>query len=88
MHTGAYAGPRMKTEAAQHTGTPTASPRFLTTEELALLLNVDPSTPYRWRRNGVGPRWLKLGDGRQQAIRYRIEDVDAWLSECAQGGGA
>lgn len=30
----------------------------------------------RWRRDGVGPRYLRVG----RTIRYRRADVDAWLA--------
>ncbi|EHK82140.1 helix-turn-helix transcriptional regulator [Rhodococcus pyridinivorans] len=36
-----------------------------------------------WRMKGVGPRFLKLENG---SVRYRWEDVDAWLEAQATGG--
>jgi hypothetical protein len=35
----------------------------------------------RQRMQGDGPPYLKLGDGRQSAIRYRREVVLKWLAE-------
>ncbi|AJK69023.1 helix-turn-helix transcriptional regulator [Corynebacterium marinum] len=51
-----------------------------TTRELATLLGVAPATVAKWRRtpDGGGPKWIKLNS---KLVRYRIEDVEAWLNE-------
>jgi excisionase family DNA binding protein len=49
---------------------------LLTVEELAAFLNVGVQTIYNWRQQGKGPRALRL-EG--VALRFRWEDVDAWL---------
>jgi excisionase family DNA binding protein len=49
-------------------------PTRLTTGELAERLRLHPRTLERWRREGVGPRFMKSG-GR---IRYRDEDVETY----------
>ena len=36
----------------------------------------------RWRLLNQGPRFLKIG----AAVRYRREDVDAWLDSVPTGG--
>lgn len=53
--------------------------RPLTTDEAACYLHVMPSTLATWRRQGRGPRYYRVG------VRcvYRVEDLDAWLSESA-----
>lgn len=43
--------------------------------ELAKRLNVSVATVRRWRYEGGGPRFLKLGN----LVRYRREDLDQWL---------
>ncbi|ORL86105.1 hypothetical protein A5N78_20585 [Prescottella equi] len=35
-----------------------------------------------WRMKGIGPKFLKLENG---SVRYRWEEIDAWLE--AQAGG-
>lgn len=49
---------------------------LLTTVQLADYLHSTPRTLEDWRLNGVGPRYIKLG----QLVRYRLADVDAWLA--------
>lgn len=38
-------------------------------------MGVNNRTSLRWRNEGVGPRFMKIGG----AIRYDRADVDAWL---------
>lgn len=54
-------------------------PRLLTIGELAAYLSVPVSTLYVWRTNGDGPRGMKVG----RHVRYRPEDVEAWLDDRA-----
>lgn len=35
-----------------------------------------------WRHRGYGPRWCKIG----HLVRYRREDLDAWLETRVQQG--
>lgn len=48
-----------------------------TLECVAAYLGVPESTLYAWRYRGIGPRSIKVG----RHIRYRDEDVEAWLDE-------
>jgi excisionase family DNA binding protein len=50
--------------------------RLWTPAETADYLQVTDSTLRRWRREGIGPAWLKLG----RTVRYRPSDVRAWLA--------
>lgn len=52
---------------------------WYTTEELARLVRVDPSTIRRWRtsRPRQGPPFVQLSYG---VIRYNVDDVGEWLS--------
>jgi hypothetical protein len=27
---------------------------------------------------GIGPRWIKLGNAQSSAVRYELKDVEAW----------
>lgn len=49
--------------------------RLVAPEELANYLGVPVKTLYQWRYKGVGPPGLRIG----RHVRYRPEDVEAWL---------
>lgn len=48
---------------------------LIDTSGAAAMCGLRASTLHRWRIQGVGPEFLKLG----AAIRYRVEDVEAWI---------
>jgi excisionase family DNA binding protein len=48
---------------------------LMNTREAALYLRLGKPTIERYRINGDGPSYLKLGG----AVRYRRCDLDAWL---------
>jgi excisionase family DNA binding protein len=50
---------------------------YLTDEQLAHLLGVTTRTTLRWRRDGGGPAYVRVG---LRHVRYRREDVDAWAA--------
>jgi excisionase family DNA binding protein len=52
--------------------------RLLTTKEAATYLNLSVAALVRYRWAGKGPAYIKLGDGR--SIRYRLEDLEAWIN--------
>lgn len=43
----------------------------------AEFLGLSPRTLQRWRVEGVGPRWRKLG----RSVRYSKEDLRRWAEE-------
>ncbi len=55
---------------------PISARSALTTREAAAYLRLSTSTLNKWRCHGGGPEFLKLG----RAIRYRREDLDAFLA--------
>ena len=57
----------------QSTAHPTSE--FLTTEQLAELLQVPTQTVRAWRHYGTGPKGVRLG----RHVRYRRADVDRWI---------
>ena len=57
-------------------------PYALTPSELADRWRLSPRTLERWRRNGEGPAWVRVG----HRIIYRLEDVLAW-ERAHRGGG-
>ena len=50
---------------------------FLTDQQLADLLGVTSRTTLRWRRDGGGPPFVRVG---LRYVRYRRGDVDAWAA--------
>ena len=56
----------------------TQNQRHLTQRELADRWNKSEATIERYRSDGVGPRFLKIGG----AVRYRLEDIEAFEQEC------
>ncbi len=50
---------------------------YLTDRELAELLAIPTRTPGQWRYLRRGPAYMKVG----RHVRYRREDVEAWLAE-------
>lgn len=63
------------------TNTPPAAPRqeLLTIDQLSALIQVPKGTIHRWRVDGKGPRGIKLGGH----LRFRMQDVDAWIATAA-----
>jgi excisionase family DNA binding protein len=56
--------------------------RLATPIEVAAYLQVPVKTLYAWRYEGKGPRAHRVG----RHLRYRWEDVDAWLESAAASG--
>lgn len=52
-------------------------------KDVATFLVVSTKTLEKWRGQGTGPRFTKVG----AYVRYRWKDVDDWLKQ-NQGGGA
>ena len=45
--------------------------------EAAEILDMAPTTLRKWRTNGQGPSYIKLGKN----VRYRMEDLTAYLQK-------
>lgn len=54
-------------------------------EQAAELLDVSTPTLTRWRQQGTGPTYVKLGEGPKAPVRYRPEDIEAYLEERSRG---
>ena len=52
--------------------------RLMTTEEAADFLGLSKSTLEHWRTVRTGPPFVRVG---ARSIRYRLEDLEAWLVE-------
>lgn len=53
--------------------------RLMTVKDLADKLVVPVATIYQWRCRGSGPQGIRVG----RHLRYRPEDVEAWLDDQA-----
>jgi excisionase family DNA binding protein len=80
---------RQMTPAAAGWQNPAASrlgsrdvPDLLTQQQLAEELQVSVRTLERWRREGTGPPWVRVG----RSPRYRRQDLDRWLEATRRTG--
>jgi len=55
---------------------------LLDEQSVASKLNISVATLRKRRLQGRPPQWKKLG----RSVRYRAEDVDAWIESCPSGG--
>lgn len=49
---------------------------YLSPEELSGQIGVSTKTLYRWRREGTGPKFIKIG----KCVRYPFKDLDIWAN--------
>lgn len=54
---------------------------LLTDQDLAEILGITAQAVTIRRLRGEGPPWLKLGASKASPVRYRPEDVEAWLAD-------
>jgi excisionase family DNA binding protein len=57
---------------------------LLTEDEVAKQLNVSVASMRRWRLERRGPHFVKVGS----LVRYRQEDLEAWLWSLPTGGSS
>jgi predicted DNA-binding transcriptional regulator AlpA len=60
----------------------TAANSLLTENDVSQRIHVSLAALRRWRVERRGPRYLKLG----ALVRYRVEDLEAWLNSQPTGG--
>lgn len=59
---------------------PNNESRLITTKEAALMLGLAKNTLEKYRSIGnKGPKFIRMG---KNAIRYRISDIEKYISEC------
>lgn len=51
---------------------------LLTPQSVAQRYNMTPESLANWRREGKGPKWIKLGTTKRPRVMYRMQDVLAW----------
>lgn len=66
--------------AAYHA--PSPRPALLSTDELSAYLGVPTRTLEKWRSRRTGPLFVRVGIH----VRYRTEDVDAWIEQLRAEG--
>ena len=52
--------------------------RLLRERDICAMLDVSRVSIWNWRRRGVFPAPVRVGTGRY--IRWRVEDIEAWLT--------
>lgn len=57
---------------------PVKTATFMTVNDVAERLRVDPKTVRRWRETNQLPAALEVGG----VIRWRAEDIDTWIEGC------
>jgi predicted DNA-binding transcriptional regulator AlpA len=57
---------------------------LLNEKDVARMLSVSVATVRRWRLLGAGPNCVKVGGS---LVRYKLSDIDAFLSQCPTKGG-
>lgn len=55
---------------------------YLTEQEVAAYLKLERQTLTRWRWEGKGPQFFKIGN--KGAVRYRLKDVEAYIQPGAR----
>jgi len=55
-------------------------PELLTTRQAAELCGVGERTWWRWSRCGIAPEPIKIGHGKQGAVRYLRAVIMEWLA--------
>jgi excisionase family DNA binding protein len=66
---------RRLAESRRESAGESSVPELLTQQQLAKELQVSVRTLERWRREGTGPPWVRVG----RSPRYRRQDIDRWL---------
>ena len=56
---------------------------LLNEHDVARITGLSVASVRRWRLFRQGPKYLKIG----AAVRYRAEDISAWLESRPSGGG-
>jgi len=56
---------------------------LLNEHDVARITGLSVASVRRWRLLRIGPKFIKIGS----AVRYRADDVAAWLASRPSGGG-
>lgn len=53
--------------------------KYLTPKETAKYLAISIDLLQKWRTQGIGLQYIKLGDSTSSPIRYDIDDINSYL---------
>lgn len=56
-------------------------PELLSEKQAAQLCGIGTRTLWRWSRSGIAPAPIKIGRGLRAAVRYRRQDLLAWIAD-------
>ena len=59
-----------------------AADPLLNDAEAAKLLCVSTATLRSWRCRGIGPTFIKLGNGTKAPVRYSESDLKQYIAQC------
>ncbi|MGW5147606.1 helix-turn-helix transcriptional regulator [Rhodococcus koreensis] len=59
---------------------------LLTEREAAVRLGVHPGTLAKWRCQGEGPTYFKMGNRPKSPVRYEEDDLHTWMEQQRRGG--
>lgn len=59
--------------------------RVLTAAETAELMTISIPVLDRWRKEEIGPRFIRLGARR---VGYRVGDLKVWMAARVEGGAS
>lgn len=59
-----------------------ANPSYLNDVMAAEMMGLAPITLRKWRQQGCGPSFIKIG----RAVRYKLDDLVAWMDSHRVGG--
>lgn len=59
---------------------PPALPEFVFPEQLSSRIGISVQTLARWRCEGRGPGYVKIG----KRVAYPVDAVDKWLGSCTR----
>ena len=57
---------------------------LLNDAEAAKLLCVSTATLRSWRCRGIGPPYIKMGNGAKAPVRYSESDIEQYIAQCRQ----
>lgn len=54
--------------------------QHIRSRDAAEKIGVSDATLRAWRRNGTGPKHIKLGDSRRAPVVYEVAELERWLA--------
>lgn len=64
-------------------GKPHLSDRFVSRKDAAMFLGLSEATLATWASDGHGPSFIKLSNGKSGCVRYRLSELEKFVSDPA-----